>query len=183
MAAALAALVPLLVLGALRFNTSTKVSTAASPAAQPSSTLPSPPAPRHPAGAVQPQLATGTASDGRPWVLFFGGPSGGVCLGIEIGDGGIRSDTCAGQPGPAAPDPYRPLFHNDIRTRPFVFGRVADDIVAVAVEESATDAREPMPVIRGSEGSFYAVELPHRKKPGAVTGFRNDGTSVRYPVP
>ena len=142
------------------------------------------PAPRHPAGAVEGvSLASGTASDGGAWVLFVGGPAGGVCLGIEIGDGNIRSDTCAASTGPAEPDPYRPWFHNDTRARPFVFGRVADDIVAVAVEEPATDAVESLPVIRGPAGSFYVLELPHRKKPGAVTRFRNDGTAVRYRVP
>jgi hypothetical protein len=142
-----------------------------------------PPLTRGPARAT-PSIATGTSSDGRSWSLSIGGPSNDLCFGVELAQGSSSHPTsCAGSPGGFPPtDPYRPLFHNELRTPPFVFGRMPSGTVAIEVVASVSVAGR-VPVIDGVGGPFYAVELPDRTKPEAVIGYRADGTSERYAVP
>lgn len=135
-----------------------------------------------PAGGLP--ITTGTTRDGRAWSLSIGGPSNDLCFGVELAPGSsTHPGSCAGNPGGLPPtDRYRPLFHNESRTPPFVFGRMPSGTVAVEVV-SSVPASGRVPVIEGASGPFYAVELPDRTKPEAVIGYRADGTSERYAVP
>ncbi len=126
-------------------------------------------------------IITGTTRDGRAWSLFIGGPSNDLCFGVELAPGSAtRPGSCAGNPGGLPPtDPYRPLLHHESRTPPFVFGRMRSGTMAVEVVSSVRVGGR-VPVIEGSGGPFYAVELSDRTKPVAVIGYRADGTSERY---
>ena len=131
-----------------------------------------------------PSIATGTASDGRAWSLSIGGPSNDLCFGVELAPGSAsRPSSCAGNPGGLPPtDPYRPLFHNELRTPPFVFGRMPAGTVAVELVSSVPVGGR-VPVIEGSGGPYFVIELPDRTKPEAVIGYRADDKSERYAVP
>jgi hypothetical protein len=133
-------------------------------------------------------IVEGTTTDGRAWVLHVGGPSNDLCFSVDastdIGIGGMTG-VCGGRPrgGPVPPEErHRPLIGGDLRTPPFVFGRMPDGVVAVEVvlEEGAPPARQL--VHRSDEGPVYVVELQPGTNPVGVVGVRADGTSVRFDV-
>jgi hypothetical protein len=174
----------LIAFGALR-PSGTTVSTG--PASESSeSTLPPPPIglPPH-TGSFETPITSGQMSDGKTWSLFIGGPANDLCLGIAV-DPVIRSDVCGGGPGPnptTDPDPYRPHLHSDSRVVPTVFGRIAADVVMVAVVGANGRSTGPVPVITATGGPYYRVEVPGVPRPLIIIGYRADGSSIRYSLP
>ncbi|HVM02179.1 MAG TPA: hypothetical protein VM263_05860 [Acidimicrobiales bacterium] len=142
---------------------------------------PSGPAPPGP-GAV---LATGTAANGRAWTLSIGGPTGTLCLAVEL-DERIAPQTCAGRlPGAPVPEAdYRPLLTGDVRVPRFVFGRAPSGTAEVVVELAPPAIRRSGRVITvdGEAEPFYVVELAPGESPTAVVALGADGGTSRHPV-
>ena len=117
-------------------------------------------------------FATGTATDGRGWQLFLGGPSDDLCLGVD------GAGACAGVPFGAPA--HRPVHFDELERPAFAFGRVDAGVTRVSVVLADGTTLGPEPVIEASGGPYYVVELPGAAPPVTVVGHRADGSSVRY---
>jgi hypothetical protein len=126
------------------------------------------------------ELATGTASDGRAWALYFSSQTSALCLGVDLRIPNVAGGACEGGPPGTPVSPYRPLFLNDARAPYFVGGRAEADVVAVTVVLADGTQVGPTPVVAAPGGPYYAVEVPPASPPASVIGHRADGTSVRY---
>ncbi len=160
---------------------------AGSDTATPASPSPSdtPPPPHSSPDLGEAVLAEGAATDGRSWVLHMGGPDNQLCFSVDLSmdasADGRTTSVCGSTP--LHPDErHRPRVSGDVRTPPFVFGRMPEDVVAVEVllEDGTRSGRHA--VHRSEEGPVYAVELPTGTAVVAVVGIRDDGTSVRFDV-
>lgn len=117
-------------------------------------------------------LAAGTATDGRGWRLFLGGPSDDLCLGVD------GTGACAGVPFGAPAD--RPVHFDELDRPAFAFGRTEAGVTRVSVVLDDGTTLGPEPVVEATGGPYYVVELPDDAPPVAVVGHRADGSSVRY---
>lgn len=129
-------------------------------------------------------IAEGILEGGQRWILHIGGPSDGLCLGVELGEG-VTSDACSSRPiddAPPGDDAYRPVVHRDTQVPLLVFGRMPVGVgeVEAVLEDGRRVGRSP--VLPGEYGPFYMVEAPAHTTPVAVVGTKRDGTSVRYEV-
>lgn len=132
-------------------------------------------------GGLGAELVSGTASGGRAWALYVSTRDNALCLAVDLGRPDVGGGVCEGGPFGAPTDPYRPLFHQDTRTRHFVAGRVPAGVTEVTVMLTNATQMDRRPVIPAQGGPYYVVEIPSGSPPAAVIGHRADGTSVRYP--
>lgn len=147
------------------------------------------PAPPPPAGlALRTVIHQARTSDGRAWTLSVEGPSEDICLFVGVSDGRSTAlpQVCAGrpsgQPVPAQDRPV-PLVSKDGSGPQLVFGRLpgGSATVEVVLADGTTTVRQP--VIVGTGGPFFVVEVPKDAKPAAVVAYLEDGRTERHAVP